>query len=749
MKKVLKVFSLLVMLGLALFVVACDGEEEEVVVEVSFTQASASVEVEKTVQLEVEVSDSKLELEYSSSDVAVATVDQSGKVTGVKVGSADITVKVKDQDVSDTITVQVKAKPVVLPTAVAVDNEENEGKVGQSFTFTAKVLPVGADQAVTWTTSNPNVVTIDEDGKADLVGIGLAVITVASVKDPSKEYEFEINVGAPDVLGLEIKSEGDVSNLEVFGTLQFSVVATPDLASNQVTWSVDNDALATISAQGFLVAKSDGVVTVKAVSVGFPEVFAEFELTLTRPEPTEVVVAPNLTVLAKDEDMTLIVTVRPVSAAQDVIFSSSNEAVVTVDQTGKVVAVGAGVATITIKAAAKESIFVEYEVSVVAMPEDVDPSKMLLDPNLTADRYEKITVDGRDYYMGLTAFTSAADAFAALEENTTLYVAAGEYTGSLSIKVDGVSILGPNAGIKGEKDLSARNPEAIFKGVIHMNGLQYITFDGIHLTGVAQIRSDKAVKNVLIENVTGTDHGVPAGEGVIYFTVAAGTNINENVMIKDSAFVDSKDVGYRAVRINNAKDLFIEENYFYGFTDTIRLEGENSGGLGLGYGAHGKIYILNNIFEEVMQYPIWMGTTTSIDLKINDNYIGTEEKARVFEVFGHIYVGSYRHDGVVSTIEVLRNEMPYAAPDWHNFRFNTGNATAEQISIEVHENIFHQPAKGTHNSGADDNFLIANHSTAANPVIIDARNNYFLFEDEMKATWFRHAIYEPYFTALP
>jgi uncharacterized protein YjdB len=52
--------------------------------------------------------------------------------------------------------------------------------------LTATVLPSGTSQGVTWSTSNPAVATVAADGVVTAIGIGSAVITAASVADPSK-----------------------------------------------------------------------------------------------------------------------------------------------------------------------------------------------------------------------------------------------------------------------------------------------------------------------------------------------------------------------------------------------------------------------------------------------------------------------------------------------------------------------------------------------------------------------------------
>ena len=71
--------------------------------------------------------------------------------------------------------------PVVLVTGVALDKGTMTLTVGGSSKLTATVDPADAtNKAVTWTSSNPAVATVDADGKVTAVGVGTATITVTT-----------------------------------------------------------------------------------------------------------------------------------------------------------------------------------------------------------------------------------------------------------------------------------------------------------------------------------------------------------------------------------------------------------------------------------------------------------------------------------------------------------------------------------------------------------------------------------------
>ena len=112
---------------------------------------------------------------WSTSDASIATVDQNGKVTAVKEGTATITAKAGDKSASCRVTV---SKNVVAVTEVTLNKTELSLKKGESETLTATVKPDNAtDKSVTWSTSDASIATVDQNGKVTAVKEGTATIT--------------------------------------------------------------------------------------------------------------------------------------------------------------------------------------------------------------------------------------------------------------------------------------------------------------------------------------------------------------------------------------------------------------------------------------------------------------------------------------------------------------------------------------------------------------------------------------------
>lgn len=129
-------------------------------------------EVGETIQLSVNDNlDKNTEMKWTSSAPSITTIDNQGKVTGVKPGNAAITVKNADGTYTDTINILViESEP-----QLAVDIN-----VGDSRRMTIDDL-VGTTNA-TWTSNDETIATVDNKGKVTAVAVGTTYMTVKDDK---------------------------------------------------------------------------------------------------------------------------------------------------------------------------------------------------------------------------------------------------------------------------------------------------------------------------------------------------------------------------------------------------------------------------------------------------------------------------------------------------------------------------------------------------------------------------------------
>ena len=281
---------------------------------------------------------------WSSSDEKIATV-VDGVVTGVAAGSATITATAGDKTATCAVTVSEAVVPV---TEISLDKEKLDMTEGDTETLTATVKPDNATvKTVTWKSSDETIAKV-VDGVVTAVKAGSVVIT-ATAGDKSATCEVFVSKKVIPVTKVTITPS--TLNLATGETATLTVSVEPEGATYEVEWSSSDETVATI-VDGVVTAVGEGTATVTAV-VGDDS--ATCVVTVETPIESITLDKTELEMVKGDTE-TLTVTINPETAKEvKVTWSSSDEKIATVDETGKVTAVGAGEATITAKAGGKEA----------------------------------------------------------------------------------------------------------------------------------------------------------------------------------------------------------------------------------------------------------------------------------------------------------------------------------------------------------------------------------------------------------
>lgn len=143
---------------------------------------ATGLEVGQGVQLTATVinsDDPNPQIAYYSSNTAVARVDGSGYIIATGVGSAQITAYWGDIMASASVT--VTAAPIV-PEYIIVNRTEFQLKIGSTAQIEAKLLPeeISAEYTMTYTSDNPDAVSVSENGLITALSTGEAYIIVES-----------------------------------------------------------------------------------------------------------------------------------------------------------------------------------------------------------------------------------------------------------------------------------------------------------------------------------------------------------------------------------------------------------------------------------------------------------------------------------------------------------------------------------------------------------------------------------------
>ncbi len=271
---------------------------------------------------------------WSSSDTGVATIDGSGVVTGVSVGTTDITYTVEDANgcvstSSATYTITVNALPIAAPIT-----GPTEVCIGSTIDLTE-----GTTGTIVWSSSDTGVATIDGSGVVTGVSAGTTDITYTvedtngCVSTSSATYTITVNalpIAAP-----------------ITGPTEVCIGSTIDLTegtTGTIVWSSSDTGVATIDGSGVVTPVTAGTTdityTVEDTNGCVSTSSATYTITVNALPIAAPVTGPTEVCIGSTIDLTEGTT-------GTIVWSSSDTGVATINGSGVVTPVTAGTADIT------------------------------------------------------------------------------------------------------------------------------------------------------------------------------------------------------------------------------------------------------------------------------------------------------------------------------------------------------------------------------------------------------------------
>ncbi len=215
-------------------------------------------------------------------------------------------------------------------------------------TLTATVAETDAtDLSVTWSSLSSGIATVNSSGTVTGVSSGNATIRATSLITPGVYDDFEIAVPATTPVSA-ITINASQSSVHIGSSIDLTTSVVPSYATDtSVTWSALN-AFASVNSSGTVNGVAAGIATIEARSVSDPTVFATIDITITVPV-TSVTINSDVTSVMIGETISLSVDVQPNEASNtDVTWSSSNDAIASVNTAGVVLGKSSGTVTITV-----------------------------------------------------------------------------------------------------------------------------------------------------------------------------------------------------------------------------------------------------------------------------------------------------------------------------------------------------------------------------------------------------------------
>ncbi|HCM90975.1 MAG TPA: hypothetical protein DIS78_00190, partial [Lachnospiraceae bacterium] len=308
---------------------------------------------------------------WTSADPAIAVVDANGSVTATGIGTTDIIATAADDgDVRAVCTVEVTAalveSIVLTPTTVTIE-------VGGTVTIDALINPaVARGTRLIWTPEDPRIVYV-KDGIVEGLEAGttnirvetpegsVSAVCTVTVREAGEKKETRLTL-VPSSCSIQIGEE-----------MQLNATVTP--TGKTVTWISNNDRVVTVTPTGIIKGISEGEATIIAsVNDGLGgKINATCKVTVSK-LPVRVddfYIKLARTEIYVGEGFTIVATVIPATAdIKEIIWTSRDPKIATVDSTGRVVGKSKG--TVEIIATTQDGSFTD-SCTVVVKNRPVDP----------------------------------------------------------------------------------------------------------------------------------------------------------------------------------------------------------------------------------------------------------------------------------------------------------------------------------------------------------------------------------------
>lgn len=242
--------------------------------EVAITASKKKIKVGESLTLQKVISPenaSVTNIEWTTTSNQILEIS-NGVVRGISKGNATITLFVTDEeDNVKTATYQIEVEeeqtpepPVTTVTDVRLNKNKLMLHNGAKEKLIANILPSDASDILQWSSNNPTVINVQQDGTVTAINVGTATITVKTSN--GKKDTCEVTSMEP-ILGVSISGKNKVF---IDSTVQLSAINNPTNASILRTeWSSNKESVATVDNNGIVKGVSEGIadITVKVTDL--------------------------------------------------------------------------------------------------------------------------------------------------------------------------------------------------------------------------------------------------------------------------------------------------------------------------------------------------------------------------------------------------------------------------------------------------------------------------------------------------
>jgi uncharacterized protein YjdB len=222
------------------------------------------------------------EIKWSSSDESIVSISETGKITAADVGTAivRITPAIGFGPVAATPsrTVRVLDRYVYMNSVAITGTPSDLIAVGELVQLSATYTTESGDEATfiryKWSSSNPEIASVDKNGLVRGTGQGEATITAtADDQNPEQRPSASITVGIKQIIPIEtfeIPNDPELGRLGYGQEYQIKFnVAPADATVSSIIWESDNESAISVNNTGKLTVNTmDGAMAVITATAG-------------------------------------------------------------------------------------------------------------------------------------------------------------------------------------------------------------------------------------------------------------------------------------------------------------------------------------------------------------------------------------------------------------------------------------------------------------------------------------------------
>ena len=283
---------------------------------------------------------------WKSSNPSVATVNNNGLVTAISSGIVTITATTTDgSNLSAYCDVTVSIIPA---TSITLNKNSLTLDIDDTYQLSATIIPSNATyKTVAWSTSNPSVARVSNNGYVTLVAPGYATITATTTDGTNLSASCQVKV-VKRVKSITLNES--YLTLTLPETIQLYAVISPSDATNKtLSWTSSNSAVAKVDNNGFVTAVSPGNATISATTTDGSNLSASCYVTVRKQLVTSISLSESNIAMHIGETAQLMAHIEPDNATDKTLtWRTGDSSVAMVDNNGIVTAIGGGTTTVTV-----------------------------------------------------------------------------------------------------------------------------------------------------------------------------------------------------------------------------------------------------------------------------------------------------------------------------------------------------------------------------------------------------------------